>query len=239
LDFAALVQSLERLRMLLVLTVADSKAVGPGVWNAWKGQLLRPLYYETEPVLTGGHRQVSRDRRRAAAKAALPTPHADWPKREIDAYLERHYPAYWLRVDPESMVAHARFIREADKAGRVLATAVHTHAAAGVTRITVLAPDHPRLLSVIAGACTLPRGNIVAAKVFTTTDGRALDTISVRHEFAEEEDEQRRGERIGGLIEEALAGDIRLPESVARKSQRRGRIKAFSLETSVVVDNQG
>ena len=35
-DFAAIVQSMERLRMLLVLTVADIKAVGPGVWNGWK-----------------------------------------------------------------------------------------------------------------------------------------------------------------------------------------------------------
>ncbi|MEQ9688449.1 MAG: [protein-PII] uridylyltransferase, partial [Bauldia litoralis] len=41
LDFAAVMQSLERLKMLLVLTVADIKAVGPGVWNGWKGQLLR------------------------------------------------------------------------------------------------------------------------------------------------------------------------------------------------------
>ena len=30
--------------LLLVLTVADIRAVGPGVWNGWKGQLMRELY---------------------------------------------------------------------------------------------------------------------------------------------------------------------------------------------------
>jgi [protein-PII] uridylyltransferase len=46
-DFAAKVQSPERLKLLMVLTVADIRAVGPGVWNGWKGQLLRTLYNKT------------------------------------------------------------------------------------------------------------------------------------------------------------------------------------------------
>ena len=53
--FAGVVQTMERLKLLLVLTIADIKAVGPGVWTGWKGELLRTLYYETEVVLTGGH----------------------------------------------------------------------------------------------------------------------------------------------------------------------------------------
>ena len=47
-DFVAVVQTPEMLRLLLVLTVADIRAVGPGVWNGWKGQLLRELYYDAE-----------------------------------------------------------------------------------------------------------------------------------------------------------------------------------------------
>ena len=41
-DFANIVQSPERLKLLLVLTVADIRAVGPGIWNGWKGQLCAP-----------------------------------------------------------------------------------------------------------------------------------------------------------------------------------------------------
>src|SRR5262249_42014686 len=55
LDFASLVQTPERLKLLLLLTVADIRAVGPGVWNGWKGQLLRTLYHETEVALSGDH----------------------------------------------------------------------------------------------------------------------------------------------------------------------------------------
>ncbi|MFV4709639.1 hypothetical protein ACNJU5_21165, partial [Mycobacterium tuberculosis] len=52
--FARVVENPERLRLLLVLTVADIRAVGPGVWNGWKGQLLRDLYGSTEALFRGG-----------------------------------------------------------------------------------------------------------------------------------------------------------------------------------------
>jgi [protein-PII] uridylyltransferase len=237
LDFAAVMQSLERLKMLLVLTVADIRAVGPGVWNGWKGQLLRTLYYETEPVLTGGHSKVSRDIRVAHAKGQLAEALSEWPKRERDAYLKRHYPAYWLRVDLPRKLAHAELIREADKARQKLATAVTTRGFEAVTEITIYAPDHPRLLSIIAGACTIAGANIVDAQIYTTTNGQALDSISISREFDDEEDEERRAARVGKLIEEALAGTMRMPEQVDRKEQRKGRLKAFSLETSITVDN--
>ncbi len=237
LDFAAIVQSLERLKMLHILTVADIQAVGPGVWNGWKSQLLRTLYFETEPVITGGHSQISRDKRVAAAQAELAESLADWPARERSAYIKRHYPAYWLRVDLPRKLAHAAFIREADKAHRTLATTVTSQADAGITEITVLAPDHPRLLSIIAGACTAAGADIVDAQIFTTTDGRALDSISIHREFTDEADEHRRARRVGDLIEQALSGVVRLPEVIARKVQRRPRIGAFSLETAIHINN--
>ena len=70
-DFAAIVQSPERLKLLMILTVADIKAVGPGVWNGWKGQLLRTLYFEAEPHLSGGHTRVSRAERVQVAQAEV------------------------------------------------------------------------------------------------------------------------------------------------------------------------
>jgi [protein-PII] uridylyltransferase len=237
LDFAAVVQSLERMRMLLVLTVADIKAVGPGVWNGWKGQLLRTLYYETEPLLTGGHSQVSRNRRVAEAQEELAAALSDWPEKERTAYVGMHYQNYWLRVDLPHKIAHAGLLRRAKEQRRSLITDVSTHAFEAITEITVVAPDHPRLLSIIAGACTAAGGNIVDAQVFTTTDGRALDSISISREFDDEADEIRRARRIGDLIEQALSGAVQLPEVMARKAQPRSRVKAFSLEASILVDN--
>jgi [protein-PII] uridylyltransferase len=236
-NFSAVMQSVERMKLLAILTTADIKAVGPGVWNGWKAQLIRTLYYETEPVLTGGFSEVNRAQRVAMAQSELRAELADWTAAEIDAYLGLHYPAYWLKVDLPHKLAHARFLRAAAAEGKSLATAVDFPAARGVTELTVLAPDHPWLLSIIAGACAAAGANIVDAQIFTTTDGRALDTIAVSREFEHDADEARRAERITSSIEKALRGDLRLPEVVAKRAVAKARVRAFAVEPEVTINN--
>jgi [protein-PII] uridylyltransferase len=238
-NFAAVMQSLERMKLLTILTTADIRAVGPGVWNGWKAQLLRTLYYETEPVLTGGFSEVNRAQRVAMAQAELRAELKDWPAERIEAYIARHYPAYWLKVDLPHRVAHARFVRAAEDANKPIATTFALDPARGVTELTVLAPDHPWLLSTLAGACAAAGANIVDAQIFTTTDGRALDTIAVSREFESDDDERRRAGRIAETIEKALSGAVRLPEVMARRrSGAKGRLKAFAIEPQVTINNQ-
>jgi [protein-PII] uridylyltransferase len=237
-DFAKVIQSLERLKMLLVLTVADIKAVGPGVWNGWKGQLLRTLYWETEIALAGGHSTLKRGQRVAASQAELKEQLTDWPEAEVDAYLGRHYPPYWLKVDLEHRIKHARFIRAAEQQGQKLATRYSSDAFQGVTEITVLAPDHPRVLSSIAGACVAAGANIMDAAIHTTTDGLALDTIYVNRAFELDIDEERRAQRIANSIAAALTGTIKLGEVVRQKAESKSkRSKAFTVEPQVLVTN--
>jgi [protein-PII] uridylyltransferase len=237
-NFAAVAQSLERLKLLTILTTADIRAVGPGVWNGWKAQLLRTLYYETEPVLTGGFSEVNRAQRVAAAQSEFRAEIKDWPAEKRDAYIARHYPAYWLKVDMPHKLAHAHFVRAAEETGKRLATNVGFDASRGVTELTVFAPDHPWLLSIIAGACSLAGANIVDAQIYTTTDGLALDTISVSREFEREEDEARRAARIGNAIEQAVRGELKLPDVVAKRAAPKGRLKAFAIEPEVTINNQ-
>jgi [protein-PII] uridylyltransferase len=235
--FAEVVQSVERLKLLTLLTTADIKGVGPGVWNGWKAQLIRTLYYETEPVLTGGFSEVNRAQRVAIAQAELKRALTDWQAGEIDAYMARHYPAYWLKVDLPQKIEHARFVRDAEVAGRTLATTVSFDTARSVTELTVFAPDHPWLLSIIAGACAMAGTNIVDAQIFTTTDGRALDTIALTREFDHEEDERRRAARVADTIEKALTGAIKIPDMMAKRPPPKGRIKAFAIEPEVTINN--
>jgi [protein-PII] uridylyltransferase len=237
-NFAAVVQSLERMKLLTILTTADIRAVGPGVWNGWKSQLLRTLYYETEPVLTGGFSEVNRAERVAAAKAEFREQIKDWPAEIADAYIARHYPAYWLKVDLPHKLAHARFVRETEEAGKRLATSVGFDTARGVTELTVYAPDHPWLLSIVAGACALAGANIVDAQIYTTANGIALDTIAVSREFERDEDETRRAARIGDVIEKAVRGSIKLPEVLPKRAPPKGRLKAFAIEPEVTINNQ-
>ena len=86
-NFAAVVQSAERLKLLTILTTADIRAVGPGVWNGWKAQLIRTLYYETEPVLTGGFSEVNRAQRVAIAQNEFREAMKDWPRERLETYI--------------------------------------------------------------------------------------------------------------------------------------------------------
>jgi [protein-PII] uridylyltransferase len=237
-NFAATVQSAERLKLLTILTTADIRAVGPGVWNGWKAQLIRTLYYETEPVLTGGFSEVNRAQRVAIAQNEFREAMKNWPQDRIEAYIAKHYPAYWLKVDLPHKIEHANFVRVTEDADKRLATSISFDSERAVTGLTLLAPDHPWLLSIIAGACALAGANIVDAQIYTTTDGRALDTISLSREFDRDEDEERRGHRIADSIEKALRGELRLPDLVTSRSPPKGRIRAFAVEPSVTINNQ-
>jgi [protein-PII] uridylyltransferase len=237
-NFAAVVQSVEQMKLLTILTTADIRGVGPGVWNGWKAQLLRSLYYETEPVLTGGFSEVNRARRLAAAQAEFRGAFTEWNEADVNAYIGRHYPAYWLKVDLPRKIRQARFIKASEDAGHKLAINVGFDEARGVTELTIFAMDHPWLLSIIAGACASAGANIVDAQIYTTTDGRALDTIAISREYDRDEDEGRRATRIGEMIEDVLEGKLRLPDAVARRSSRTKLNKAFVVEPEVSINNQ-
>ena len=236
-DFADLVQSRERLKLLLVLTVADIRAVGPGVWTGWKGQLLRTLYFETEPLLGGGYTSLSRSERVARAQEALRARLSDWPEPELERFIDRHYPPYWLRTDTDIVAEHAKLVREAEARSKQIVTRIATDAFRGVTEITLLAPNHPRLLSMVAGACAGAGANILDAQISTTRDGTALDSIYLEREFDRAEDEKRRAGKIARSIERLLRGDVRLAEIAANRRKPKPRLSAFTVEPQVAIDN--
>jgi [protein-PII] uridylyltransferase len=237
-NFAAVVQSVEQMKLLTILTTADIRGVGPGVWNGWKAQLLRTLYYETEPVLTGGFSEVNRAQRIEVAQGEFRAAFTEWPDAELTAYIGRHYPAYWLKVELPRKLRHARFLKASEEAGHKLAINVGFDEVRGVTELTILASDHPWLLSIIAGACASAGANIVDAQIYTTTDGRALDTIAISREYDRDEDEGRRATRIGEMIEDVLEGKLRLPEVVAKRAANRGKARPFVVEPEVIINNQ-
>ncbi len=238
LDFCEIVQSPERLKLLLILTVADIKAVGPGVWNGWKGELLRTLYYEAEPVLAGGHTAVSRKARVESAQIALAERLGDWSARRIKAYRQIHYAPYWLNVNIERQVAHAKLISDAEKSGSSVVSEVRTDTFTEITELTIYAPDHPRLLAALTGACAASGANIADAQIFTTSTGMALNTIFIQREFARAEDETRRAERIVKTMRRAIAGKVKLAEVIESEVRPKARIKAFSIEPQVLINNE-
>ncbi len=235
--FADIVQTPERLKLLLLLTVADIRAVGPGTWNGWKGQLLRTLYYETEPLLSGGHSQAKHGERVKLAqdelRAELIAHHAGI---DVERFIARAYPDYWLKTDTKKQVEHAVLLAKAEATNAKLATDIKPDAFTAVTEFTVLAPNHPRLLAMFAGACAAAGANIVGAHISTTRDGVALDTFLLQRAFDRDDDEMRRGKRIADTIDKLLSGES-WPQRVLERATASASLQSFKVPAEVIIDN--
>jgi [protein-PII] uridylyltransferase len=236
-QFADIVRSPERLKLLLLLTVADIRAVGPGVWNGWKGQLLRTLYYETEPLVAGGHTKVERRARVAEAQAELRAALPDWSDAEMAHFTGRFAPDYWLRTDTSRQAQHAQLIKRAGAEGESVVTDFTTDAFTAITELTVYAPNHPRLLALFAGACAANGANILGAHITTTRDGFALDTFLFARGFQNDEDEERRARRIGDTMIKLLKGETVAKTMLANMRVSPSRIDAFDVEPEVIINN--
>jgi [protein-PII] uridylyltransferase len=238
-DFIEIVRSPERLRMLLVLTVADIRAVGPNVWNGWKGQLLRGLYYRAEAAMTGGDSLADQADRLSMAQDAFRDAVSDWAQEDVQSFVDRAYPSYWLNFNTEVHKRHAEMIRDADRDGQTLAVNTRVDKFRSVTEVTIYAPDHPGLFAGVAGAMTVTGASIVDARIFTTTDGMVLDTLWVQSEAGKAVDQPERLLKLAGTVEMTLAADfkpaIRLEER--ERSDRAHRTAIFKVQPRVLVDN--
>jgi len=236
-DFVELVQTPEMLRLLVILTVADIRAVGPGVFNGWKGQLLRELYYAAENMMTGGDQAPSRGSRVAAAKAGLENRLGDLTPAQREQALNRHYDNYWLAFDADELERHARLTTKADAASALLTLDASTNAFRAVSEIVLYTPDNAGLFSQLAGAIAMAGGSIVDAKAFTTSDGFALDVFSVQDTEGKAFGDAERLGRLRQSIEKTLRGEVRPRRELARKVVRT-RASAFSIKPKILFDNE-
>ncbi len=237
LDIADTVQSPERLRLLLVLTVADMRAVGPRVWNAWKATLLREVYWRVSEVLAGGMTVPERDVRVARAKEAAKAVMQPCARADIDRFLALGYPGYWLSFDAETHARHAAIIREAEATGAPLTVRSRVLEDRGVTEITVYCTDHPGLFSRVSGALAVAGATIVDARIHTLTNGRALDTFWVQDSAGGAFDAPHRLARLAVLVEQALSGHLRLAAEIGKVRREPARLRAVTVPPRVVVDN--
>jgi [protein-PII] uridylyltransferase len=236
-DFVEIVQSPEMLRMLLVLTVADIRAVGPGVWNGWKGQLLRELFYEAEALISGGDTTRSHSARVEDAKQALMQRIADVPEAMRERLIARHYDTYWLTLDADTHERHARLMAAADAQGEMLALDAVSNAYRAVTEITVYTPDHPGLFAQVTGAIAAAGGSIVDAKVFTTADGFALDIFSVQDAEGGPFGDAARTERLKQTLLKIVRGEA-VPRALFAKRPPKSKASAFNVPSRVSFDNE-
>jgi [protein-PII] uridylyltransferase len=240
--FAETVGTLERLRLLLVLTIADIRAVGPTVWNGWKGQLLRDLYRLTEAAFHGGRTDEVGVRERLAdqaleTKAAVVA--ATKPSPRLVQWLDTLDDAYWLSFDCEALAWHveaaSQFIAEGgdEKGVHVAARAMPKK---GVTEILVHAQDRAGLFAALAAALAAGGADVSDARVHTSRDGQAFDVFSILdiegRAFAA--DDPHLLQRLVARVKAAAEGEPQAP--VAKKPVQR-RAAAFAIEPWARIDN--
>lgn len=237
--FAGIVQTPERLRMLEVLTVADIRAVGPGVWNGWKGQLIRELYGATETIFRGGRTSdaagVARRRQEAIAydaRTALVTGEPDarlWATAMEDAYF--------VAFSRAEQIQHLKLSRRAVVSGGAAAEAT-VLADRNAAEIVVTAWDRRGLFADLALTIARLGGNVVGARIFTSTTGAALDVFYVQDHAGQPfgEGNPKHLRRLVEALERAACGEV--PPSEPRRSGDQGRASAFAIASSVTIDNE-
>ena len=237
-DFVAEVQSQERLRLLLVLTAADIRAVGPNVWTGWKGALLRQLYNQAAEVMSCAHAAEGKAMRVADAKDALAARLKDWSPAARADHLERLYPPYWLGFDGETHARHAAALKELDQAGAPLVLDSRVNRFHGVTEITFVTRDQPALFSKLAGALALSGASIVNAKIFTTVDGTALDVFWVQDIGGGPFERPDRLARLSVLAAQVVDQELDPGEALATRRRTASRASAvFTYAPRVLIDN--
>ena len=234
-DFVASVQSVERLRLLAMLTIVDIRAVGPGVWNSWKRQLIHELYDAAEERLRLGHVQHGRTQR-VAAKQAVVAERLGARGALAAKYAKQFNDAYWI-AEPEDIIAMN--ITQLDAAGGApLDVHCEYYAARGATLVTVIAADHPGLFYRIAGGIHLAGGNIIDARIHTTRGGMAVDNFLVQDPLGRPFSEDSQLARIKTMIADALMGRVKLVTQLAARPSARPRASAFDVRPAAEFDNQ-
>jgi [protein-PII] uridylyltransferase len=198
---------------------------------------LRTLYYETLAVIEGRHKAAGAADRVKAAREQLGKAAGGMPAEALERFIDSQYDDYWLRTDIKHQLEHLALMETARREARPFAFRYATDAFTAVTELTVLAPNHARLLSMFAGACAAAGANIMGAHITTTRDGSALDTFLLKRELDHDEDELRRARRIGDTIEKLLKGETWLEQLMAKRRVTKSTIDAFHVEPEVAIDN--
>ena len=242
-DFAAAMGSIERLRLLTILTVVDIRAVGPGVWNGWKAQLIRELYSATETVLQSdgdalamarqtlaGTAQKERDGIRPRLERLNPV-FAEWWIGELND-------AYWASFGPEDRFRHAAFVRSAFERNEQTAAAVRVDRRRAATEVMIFSPDRDRIFADIVAAFAEMGADVVGATINTTASGQVFDIFYIQDAAGQPYGQQdaRQRQALVAYLREVATGELTVRRRQPVPLKRRDA--AFRVTPTVTVSNE-
>ncbi|MBM3140257.1 MAG: HD domain-containing protein, partial [Chloroflexi bacterium] len=228
----------DTLRLLYLLTIADARATGPAVWNAWKAQLLRSLFTRTLDVLSADSSDAATapDVRLRRAVAALAP---QFGPAEVEDHVQQLEPSYLLSTPPEQIGRHIEMVRSA--AASPARTAARRDPLGRIDRLTIVTPDRPGILQAVAGTLAAHNASVLGGVAYTRTDGTAIQVWHVQDALGHGIDD-RRWERILAAVPEALAGTFPIDERVGEVRRIYGTAvasapRSIEIPTLVHIDN--
>ncbi len=233
-DFVTLVQSPERLKLLTILTASDIMAVGPDRWNNWKAGLLSELYYKSMEHMAG----TPKDREDSDQFIILQKKVRRLVGEETKAlqYLGDYAPKYfWLSFPSEAIAGFVRALHKSVGKKDTTVIRISPNPAQDFTEVFVFTSDRKGLFATLSGAMSASGASIVDARIFTLTNGMALDVFQIQdlngHVYENTAYLQR-------TLNKALAGSIDLAAEISERQKnlpKKGQ--HFTVQPRVIIDN--
>ncbi len=232
------IKNIDRLKMLYLLTVADSSATGPKAWNSWTLMLLRDLTLKTLKILERGElasREVL-EAVEAKKEKLIKSAGAQGERKQTAALLSVMSPRYMLHSHPEEIRSHIDL--HAKLKDNLFVWQVMPGDIPGNKKVTVCAKDTPGLFSKIAGAFTLCGFDILGVQVFTWRNNIALDIFEVKVPV-DHDREEARWQKARRILSSALSGELNLRLEIYKRmsTYRPQKVQPKTRPHQVSIDN--
>jgi [protein-PII] uridylyltransferase len=230
-------RDVDDLKMLYLLTVADSMATGPKAWSDWTALLLKELFFKVLRILEKGElatpaaTDVVEKKKQEVFQAAI-----SLPRKALEALFDQMSPRYLLYTPSGDVVQHIKLYQRLGDEPLVLEAQANPRS--NYRTATICARDFPGLFSKIAGVFTLNNLDILSAQINTWRNHIALDVFEVKappDRLLEDQVWDRvktdlRAALKGELaLEPALGEKVRAYQSLQRKIPRKA--------DKIIVDN--
>ncbi len=237
-SFAARVPNPEALRMLALFTYADITAVHPDALTPWKAENLWRLYNATANYLD---RNVDDERVAAEASSELSELllriHALSPndRARTSAYLEGFPHRYLQTRTPEIVRTHIQMAARLgdDRAGIEL----DFRYAPGVSELTLITGDRPRLFATMAGILAGWGMNIITADAFSNAEGLAVDSFRFTDTFRTLELNESERDRFVSSVRDIMLGKADLEALLVSRKRARRKTAKIHVEARVDFDD--
>ena len=240
-DFSNKVVTVERLKLLLVLTVADIKGVGPDIWNDWKGSLISELFLKSFDFLNNRKSssvtiESTIDTKNSLKKHLL---NKGYFEKDFINYSKKYYSNYWKIFDIANVVEHFEIFSKMKNEDLKFKVHFFKESKIKASELLVIAPDHHGLFSLISGLVAASGFDVVSAKIITRSDGYALDTFFIQTKDKKPITDDYTRKKLIKYISTGLEGRLNLEKELNIKwKEIPARYRAIKAPVRVIIDNK-